>query len=65
MWAELKPFEDLRAEEESGKNVSVVKKAMNLVGLSGGAVREPSCPLDERDRERVKAILRSWKLLRA
>ncbi len=50
-------FYSLRREE--------VKEALSVTGGPVGGVREPSFPLSETDRDRVKAILKNRKLLPA
>lgn len=60
IWSKVVPFENLRAKYRAGNNVAVVKEAMNQLGLSGGATREPVDPLDEADRQAVSDILKSW-----
>ena len=42
-----------------------VKAALDLVGLAGGAVREPLLPLDDAARSRVSALLQAAGLLAA
>jgi len=63
IWEEVRPFEELREQNGSGNNVSVVKNAMAQLGLGSSAVRPPSAPLTQADHERVAAVLRSWGLL--
>ena len=59
-WAELKPFEDLRARRNGGNNVSVVKEAMAQRGLSARTVRPPISELPESERAEVAAVLAAW-----
>jgi 4-hydroxy-tetrahydrodipicolinate synthase len=61
LWALIKPFEDLRAENQNAKNVSVVKEAMHQLHLGTRWVRPPIEPLGELDRQRVSRLLQSWK----
>jgi len=53
-------FEELRAEDESAKNVSAVRSAMTLAGFPPGPPRPPLAPLDEADERRVAAIWSVW-----
>jgi dihydrodipicolinate synthase/N-acetylneuraminate lyase len=56
----LDPLEKLRAGHHSGNNVTVIKEAMNLLGLPGGYVREPVGELTEADRQEMVRILKTW-----
>jgi 4-hydroxy-tetrahydrodipicolinate synthase len=60
LWKEVAPLEKLRASHHSGNNVTVIKEAMNLLGLPGGYVRELVGELNEADREELMRILRTW-----
>jgi 4-hydroxy-tetrahydrodipicolinate synthase len=62
LWKAIKPFEDLRARNESENNVSVVKEAMHQLGLGSRRVRPPISELTSQDRNRVRQILQSWGL---
>jgi 4-hydroxy-tetrahydrodipicolinate synthase len=54
-------FEDLRAEEMNGTNVTVVKAALQLLGEDCGATRPPSAwPLTESQMARLKKQLQAW-----
>ena len=54
-------FEDLRAEEQNGTNVTVVKAALQLLGEDCGATRPPSAwPLTEPQLSRLKKQLDTW-----
>src|SRR5260221_7742685 len=54
-------FEELRAEEQNGTNVSVVKAALRLMGKDCGATRPPSAwPLTEAQVARLKRQLEAW-----
>ena len=47
----MNAFEELRAEEGNGTNVTVVKSALALMGQDCGHVRPPGAwPLTERQR---------------
>lgn len=62
---EMLPFEELRAQENNGTNVTVVKAALQLMGNSCGATRPPSAwPLTERQQQELGALLAGWNLLR-
>jgi 4-hydroxy-tetrahydrodipicolinate synthase len=59
-------FEELRAEEGNGTNVSVVKAALQLLGNDCGHVRPPGAwPLTERQMGKLQAALSGWGLLGA
>jgi 4-hydroxy-tetrahydrodipicolinate synthase len=60
VWKEVAPLEKLRASHHSGNNVTVIKEAMNLLGLPGGYVREPVGKLNEADRQELVRILKTW-----
>ena len=56
-------FEKLRATQNNGCNVTVVKEAMTLLGRPVGPVRAPGTPrLGERDREALRRIVDGWGL---
>ncbi|MFC7687084.1 dihydrodipicolinate synthase family protein [Ureibacillus sp. GCM10028918] len=61
-WSEILPFENLRAKNNNGNNVVVIKEAMELLGLTAGITREPVAPLGENDKKELSDILKSWKL---
>jgi len=59
--AVMAPFEDLRAEEQNGTNVTVVKAALQLIGEDSGATRPPSAwPLSGAQMERLREVLGRW-----
>jgi 4-hydroxy-tetrahydrodipicolinate synthase len=59
-------FEDLRAEEQNGTNVTVVKTALQLLGEDCGATRPPSAwPLTDTQVARLKKQLAAWGLTSA
>lgn len=63
--AEMLPFENLRAQEGNGANVSVVKAALQLIGLDCGPARPPAAwPLSEAALGELRDLLARWKLLR-
>ncbi|MEP7069056.1 MAG: dihydrodipicolinate synthase family protein [Usitatibacter sp.] len=54
-------FEDLRAEEQNGTNVTVVKTALQLMGDDCGATRPPSAwPLTDTQTSRLRRQLHAW-----
>ncbi len=58
-------FEDLRAEEMNGTNVTVVKAALQLLGEDCGATRPPSAwPLTETQMAGLKKQLQAWGIKR-
>jgi 4-hydroxy-tetrahydrodipicolinate synthase len=63
--AGIAAFEALRAEEQSGANVSVVKAALALVGEDVGAARPPAAwPLPPGSAAALRALLDQWGLRR-
>jgi 4-hydroxy-tetrahydrodipicolinate synthase len=60
VWKEIAPLEKLRTSHHSGNNVTVIKEAMNLLGLPGGYVRERVGELNEADRQELVRILKAW-----
>ncbi len=60
VWARIVPFEELRAREGNGNNVSVVKEAMALRAIVGATVRPPLAPLSPADAEELASILATW-----
>ncbi len=62
---EMLPFEELRAQENHGTNVTVVKTALQLMGDDCGATRPPSAwPLADGPAQQLRALLQGWNLLR-
>ena len=62
---EMQPFEELRAQENNGTNVTVVKAALQLMGNDCGPTRAPSAwPLTGPQHDRLKALMQGWNLLR-
>ncbi|MNT46793.1 putative 5-dehydro-4-deoxyglucarate dehydratase [compost metagenome] len=60
---EMLPFEELRAMENNGTNVTVVKSALRLMGDDCGATRAPSAwPLTPSQSEALQALLQKWEL---
>ncbi|MCS5722911.1 dihydrodipicolinate synthase family protein [Herbiconiux sp. CPCC 203407] len=60
LWRGIRQFEHLRARNRSADNVSVVKEAMNQLGLCRSSVRPPSAPLDEAARAEVRESIAAW-----
>lgn len=60
---EIVAFEDLRAEEGNGTNVSVVKAALAILGEDCGPPRPPAAwPLTTAQGEKLRATLGAWGL---
>lgn len=61
---EMLPFEELRAQENNGANVTVVKSALRLMGNDCGATRPPSAwPLSDTAQAELQKLLAGWNLL--
>ncbi|WP_102222886.1 dihydrodipicolinate synthase family protein [Acidimangrovimonas sediminis] len=61
--AEMKPFEDIRAEELGGTNVTGVKAALIATGHDCGPTRPPSAwPLTDSQQARMTAFLKASRL---
>lgn len=59
----MREFEELRAEENNGTNVSVVKSALQIMGDDCGATRPPSAwPLRPGAQDKLVALLNSGRL---
>jgi len=64
--SDMRVFEELRAEEGNGTNVSVVKAALAALGQDCGHVRPPGAwPLTDRQSKGLHAALSGWGLLQA
>lgn len=62
--AEMRAFEDIRAEELNGTNVTGVKAALQALGQDCGPTRPPSAwPLTDAQRAQMNAFLRANKLI--
>jgi len=62
--AAIGEFEALRAEEQNGANVSVVKAALAMTGLDLGPARPPACwPLAPDSATRLQNLLNTWGAL--
>jgi 4-hydroxy-tetrahydrodipicolinate synthase len=58
----MQDFEEIRAEEQNGTNVTAVKAALQLMGEDCGRTRPPSAwPLTDRQMDRLRKLLNSWK----
>ncbi|MEE1754873.1 dihydrodipicolinate synthase family protein [Streptomyces sp. SP18CS02] len=60
IWERIRPFEDLRAADQSANNVTVVKEALAALGLCRRDVRPPSRPLPEPNRAEVAGMVKGW-----
>jgi 4-hydroxy-tetrahydrodipicolinate synthase len=60
---EISGFENLRAQEQNGTNVTVVKAALRLMGEDCGPTRPPSAwPLTPAQADQLAALLQDWRL---
>ncbi|MEV8564069.1 dihydrodipicolinate synthase family protein [Streptomyces sp. NPDC051322] len=62
VWEQIRPFEDLRAADQSANNVTVVKEALASLGLCRRDVRAPSRVLDEAQRAEVADLVAGWAI---
>jgi 4-hydroxy-tetrahydrodipicolinate synthase len=60
-WESVRTFEELRADDDSADNVSVVKEALAQLGLAGRDVRPPSRVLPADRRDQVAGLIDRWK----
>lgn len=59
---QMLPFEELRAQENNGANVTVVKAALQWMGNDCGATRAPSAwPLSATQQQQLDTLLSGWK----
>jgi len=59
---EMLPFEELRAQENNGANVTVVKTALQLMGLDCGPTRAPSAwPMAPQALAVLQQLLLRWQ----
>ncbi len=59
---EIARFETLRANEQNGANVTVVKAALQLMGADCGPTRPPSAwPLEASQIQQLAALVKSWQ----
>jgi 4-hydroxy-tetrahydrodipicolinate synthase len=61
-WESARRFEELRFEDGSADNVSVVKEALAQLRLCARDVRPPSRELPQPIRDEISGILRAWSL---
>src|SRR6476659_6944858 len=60
--AVMQGFEEIRAEEQNGTNVTAVKTALQLIGIDCGPTRPPSAwPLTDVQMTRLRKLLEGWK----
>jgi 4-hydroxy-tetrahydrodipicolinate synthase len=60
----MAPFEEIRAEEQNGTNVTGVKAALQMIGNDCGPTRPPSAwPLTEQQLARLRQTMTSWGLV--
>ena len=63
--AAIRAFEELRAQEQNGANVSVVKAALALMGEDAGPTRPPAAwPLAPDSLARLRTLMAGWGLVR-
>lgn len=62
VWEQIRRFEELRAENGSANNVTIVKEALASLGLCRRDVRPPSKPLPESERAEVAEIAAGWSV---
>jgi 4-hydroxy-tetrahydrodipicolinate synthase len=62
VWEQIRRFEELRAENGSANNVTVVKEALASLGLCRRDVRPPSRTLPPDERAEVAAIAAGWSI---
>ncbi|MGQ4385672.1 dihydrodipicolinate synthase family protein [Streptomyces sp. SAS_270] len=62
VWEQIRRFEELRAEDASANNVTVVKEALASLGLCRRDVRAPSRALPKGERAEVAAIAAGWSI---
>ena len=56
-------FEEIRAEEQNGTNVTGVKTALQLIGIDCGPTRPPSAwPLTDTQMAKLRKLLEEWKM---
>jgi 4-hydroxy-tetrahydrodipicolinate synthase len=60
-WESVRAFEELRADDDSADNVSVVKEALAQLGLATRDVRPPSRVLPADRRDQIAGLIAGWK----
>lgn len=63
IWAQVRMFEELRARNNSGNNVSIVKEAMAQMDLCEATVRPPISAVTEGEQAEVHNVLAALRLL--
>src|SRR6516165_10820350 len=59
-------FEEIRAEEQNGTNVTGVKAALQLIGIDCGPTRPPSAwPLTDAQLRWLRKLVETWKVHRS
>lgn len=61
--ARISRFEEMRAEDKSANNVSVVKEALAQLGLCERSIRPPSYEVSDAAREEITGILSEWSTM--
>ena len=62
--AEMRAFEDIRAEELNGTNVTGVKAALQALGMDCGPTRPPSAwPLTDLQADKLRSFLAANNLI--
>jgi len=57
----MAPFEDIRAEEQNGTNVTGVKAALQMIGEDCGPTRPPSAwPLTDAQAKKMRETMQKW-----
>jgi len=60
----MAPFEDVRAEEMNGTNVTGVKAALQLIGNDCGPTRPPSAwPLTDNQMKKMRESVERWGIM--
>ncbi len=63
--SEMRAFEDVRAEEMNGTNVTGVKSALQILGNDCGPTRPPSAwPLTPAQHDKLVVFMRENKLVK-
>jgi 4-hydroxy-tetrahydrodipicolinate synthase len=60
VWAQVRPFEQLRSRAGDAWNVAIVKEAMHQVGRPAGPVRAPSSAVSAEDAAAIAELLAGW-----
>jgi 4-hydroxy-tetrahydrodipicolinate synthase len=60
-WESVRLFEELRADDDSADNVSIVKEALAQLGLAARDVRPPCRVLPGDRRDQVAGLIAVWK----